>query len=106
MLFASSAFAWGAYAADQAAGEDPSKDGYGYAVNSASAAAAEREALAQCRAHGNTGCKVLGSFQRCGSYASSSYNWGIGSGSTPRNAQNDARKACADNCEIVHSICE
>lgn len=95
----------GAIAVDDEVGEeDP---GYGWATGYNNRAEAERNALKECRAHGNTNCKVVVWFEACGAYAASHKYYGYGWGKSKAIAEKAALKMCArNNCQVVVSGCE
>ena len=100
-----SAFAAGAIAVDDEEGE--SDPGYGVITGASSRDEAGRQALAECRKQGNKNCKVVVRFDKCGAYAASKKNAGIGFGSTAALAKIKALEECGTNaCKIVVSECE
>jgi len=101
-----SAFAWGAIAVDDEAGTHPDDVGYGYSSGHNSAAAARSGAMAECRKQGNTGCKVVLTFEHCGAYAASHRHYGIAEGSTAAAARREAVAACGPGCQAVVANCD
>ncbi len=99
------AFAAGAIAVDDEEGDtDP---GYGVITGAASRDEAGREALAECKKQGNKNCKVVVRFDKCGAYASSKKNSGIGFGGTLAVARTKAMEECgASGCKIIVAECE
>ncbi len=99
------AFAAGAIAVDDEEGEtDP---GYGVVTGAATRDEAGRDALAECRKQGNKSCKVVVRFDKCGAYASSRKNAGIGFGGTLNLAKAKALEDCGANaCKIIVAECE
>lgn len=99
------AFAAGAIAVDDEEGE--SDPGYGVVTGAATRDEAGRGALAECRKSGNKNCKVVVRFDKCGAYAASKKNAGIGFGSTEALAKIKALEECGTNaCKIVVAECE
>ncbi len=104
-LVPATAFAIGAIAVDDEIGEE--EPGYGFSTGHRTKEAAFKQALKECRAHGNTNCQSKVWFQECGAYASSRKYYGIGWGSTQRAAEAMALKQCGRNsCTIKVSECE
>ena len=65
------AFAIGAIAVDDSYGDEPSGVGYGFVTLYGSKQEASAGAMDACQSEGNTDCKVVLTFQKCGAYASS-----------------------------------
>ena len=101
-----SALAWGAIAVDDEQGTHPDDVGYGFSSGHNSAAAARSGAMAECRKQGNTGCKVVLTFARCGAYAASHRHYGIAEGTSATAAGRDAVAACGAGCKVVVGECE
>ncbi len=100
-----SAFAAGAIAVDDEQGDD--EPGYGIVVGEDTREDAGREALKACRKSGNTDCKVVVRFDKCGAYAASKKYYGIGYGSSLNKAKSMALDACGNsNCKVLVSDCE
>ncbi|MEN9842868.1 MAG: hypothetical protein RLZZ612_697 [Pseudomonadota bacterium] len=99
------AWAVGAIAVDDEVGDtDP---GYGIVTGMDSEQAAKAGAMQECRASGNKNCRVAVWFNKCGAYASSRKNEGIGYGSSKSVAERKALDECgASGCRIVVSDCE
>ena len=98
------AFAIGALAVDDAAGEEV---GYGFFTGANSEASAKSGALKECKKAGNDNCRVLGWFKTCGAYAASKNYYGYGFGATKGAAETMARKECGNSaCKIRVSECE
>lgn len=95
----------GAIAIDDEVGEeDP---GYGWSTGYKNRADAERRAVKECRAHGNTNCRAVVWFESCGAYAASRKYYGYGWGKTLAIAEKAALKMCGrNNCEVKVSGCE
>ena len=99
------AFAAGAIAVDDEEGE--SDPGYGVVTGAATRDEAGRGALAECRKSGNKNCKVVVRFDKCGAYAASKKNAGIGFGASESVAKNKALEECGTSaCKIVVAECE
>src|SRR5690606_14727951 len=100
-----SAMAVGAIAVDDEAGSTDA--GYALVTGYDSESAAKAAALKECRAAGNTNCKVAVWFKTCGSYAASSEHYGIGYGKTKQIAESKAVEDCGGgSCKVVVSDCE
>lgn len=98
-------YAAGAIAVDDEQGED--EPGYGLIVGEDTREDAAREALKACRKSGNTHCKVVVRFDKCGAYATSKKYYGVGYGSSLKKAEAMALDACGNSrCEIKISDCE
>lgn len=99
-----SAFAIGAIAVDDQAGDsDPA---YGFATGEDSKEAARKQALKYCKEHGDN-CKVVVWFETCGAYASSKKYYGYGYGATKAVATKKALEMCGQNsCQVVVAECE
>jgi hypothetical protein len=101
------ASAWGAIAVDDDYGDDPSNSGYALVTSAASRAEAAAEAMADCQAAGNSSCRVVLTFPRCGAYAASAQNYGIGTGNTVRQAEQRALSDCdGPGCRILVADCD
>lgn len=99
------AFAAGAIAVDDEEGE--AEPGYGVITGAASRDEAGQQALAECRKQGNKSCKVAVRFDKCGAYAASKQNFGIGYGNTEGLAKAKALEDCGANaCKIIVAECE
>src|SRR5438105_13174660 len=83
------AFATGAIAVDDQVGSKPSDAGYGIGFGDTKDSA-QKAALAKCQAMGNSSCKVMVWFDKCGAYASSNEKYGIGWGGTEDDAKSKA----------------
>ncbi len=105
LAFSSNAFAIGAIAVDDSAGD--TEPGYGISVGEETEAAAKKAALKLCKSAGNDNCKVVGWFKTCGAYASSKKYYGYGFGATKATATKAALEMCGQNsCTIVTTECE
>ena len=98
---------WDAIAVD----DDTSTKGgdAGYGVGSGNTkAAAEADAMKNCKSEGNTGCAVEVSYKdMCGAYASSKKYSGHGTGMTKEAASKAALSSCGDaHCKIVATDCD
>ncbi len=100
------AFAAGAIAVDDEAGQDPETVGYGIAVGEHSRDEAAAAAMDRCRSKGNTHCRIVVRFDKCGAYAVSQADFGVGWGNSLREAQNAALNRCGSNCRVAVSDCE
>lgn len=103
-LFQGSAFAVGAIAVDDSAGEtDPA---YGFATGYDSEGEAKKAAMKFCKENGEN-CKVVVWFKTCGAYASSKKFYGYGFGATKAVATGKALEMCGQNsCKVVVAECE
>jgi hypothetical protein len=101
------AIAWGAIAVDHDFGEDPEDSGYVLvSPHHPTPAAAAADALASCQENGDH-CEVVLTFQKCGAYAASKTNFGVGTGMTLKQAERRAVAACKGaRCRVVVSDCE
>jgi hypothetical protein len=99
------AWATGAIAVDDQPGQKPSDAGYGIAFGD-SKESAEKAALAKCNSMGNSSCKVVVWFEKCGAYASSNEKYGIGWAATEDDAKSKALDQCGNGqCRLVASDC-
>ena len=99
------AFATGAIAVDDQPGQKPSDAGYGIGFGD-SKESAQAAALAKCNTAGNTSCKVVVWFEKCGAYASSNEKYGIGWAATEDDAKSKALDQCGNGqCRLVASDC-
>jgi len=104
-LTATSAFAIGAIAVDDQAGDKDA--GYGWATGYATKEEAFEAALAECKKAGNANCQSKVWFAACGAYASNANYYGIGWGPTKAAAEQKAMGDCAhSDCKIHVSACE
>jgi Domain of unknown function (DUF4189) len=100
-----SAFAWGAIAVDDKAGQSAEDAGYGFVTGEKNEAAASRGAMKECRAQ-NKACKVVITFETCGAYASSGRRWGAGEGVTEGAARRKSLVNCGNEaCKVVVAEC-
>lgn len=106
LWFAGQALAVGAIAVDDEEGLSARDVGFGFASGAATRAAAEQEALSECRQAGNAQCAVKAWFETCGAYAVSGRYFGVGWGQTLEDAVNMALEACGTGCKVVVSDCE
>jgi hypothetical protein len=107
LAHASSALAWGAIVVDHDYGEDPEDSGYVMvAQHQRTRATATSEALSTCQENGDH-CEVVLTFRKCGAYAASKTKFGVGAGSTVKQAERRAVTACSGpGCRVVVSDCE
>jgi Domain of unknown function (DUF4189) len=99
------AWAEGAIAVDDQAGNKPSDAGYGIGFGDTKESA-QAAALRICKSAGNDSCKVVVWFQNCGAYASSVEKYGIGWGESEEIAKSKALETCGNsNCRVVASEC-
>lgn len=104
-LSASSAYAIGAIAIDDQAGDK--ETGYGWATGYDTKEQAFAAALAECKKSGNSGCQSKVWFKECGAYASNKDYYGIGWGTSKEVAEQKAMSQCGhSDCEIRVSACE
>jgi hypothetical protein len=102
---AGNAWAEGAIAVDDQPGQKPSDAGYGIGYGD-SKETAQNAALAKCNSEGNTSCKVVVLFEKCGAYASSNEKYGVGLGDTEEDAKTAAIQQCGNgHCRVVASDC-
>ena len=106
MCVSAGAFAAGAIAVDDEEGQHHEDVGYGVSVGAQSRDEAGGEAMRRCRSEGNTHCRVVVRFDKCGAYAVSSAHYGVGWGTSLRTAQNMALDKCGSNCRVAVSECE
>jgi hypothetical protein len=107
-LLTSPAVAWaeGAIAVSDDAGDKPSDAGYGIGFGD-SKESAKDAALRKCKAMGNESCRVAVWFKKCGAYASSAERYGIGWGDSEQDAKDKSLDQCGgDHCRVVASDCE
>lgn len=103
---ATPAFAVGAIAVDDEAGQTGKDAGYGIG-HGEDRRSAEHDALRECRKAGNDSCKVAVWYKNCGAYAASRNYFGIGYGDSEDVAKHKALEDCAkDGCHIVVSDCD
>src|SRR5262245_25136286 len=107
LAHADAAFAWGAIAVDHDYGEDPEDSGYVMvAQGHPTGAAAANDALTSCQDNGDR-CEVVLTFQKCGAYAASKTRFGVGIGTTLKQAEARAIASCkGSGCRIVVSDCD
>lgn len=98
------AYAAGAIAVDDEAGEIDA--GYGIAVGLDTREEAAKEALKYCKEFGNTSCKVVARFDTCGAYVTSRDYYGVGWGGTKQAAVRMAKEQCGESCKVIVSECE
>jgi hypothetical protein len=100
-----SVWAAGAIAVDDQPGSKPSDAGYGIGFGDTKESA-QTAALKKCNAVGNSSCKVVVWFDKCGAYASSNEKYGIGWGGSEDDAKSKALEQCGnDQCRVVASDC-
>ncbi len=103
---AQSAFAWGAIAVDDEAGQSARDIGYGYVTGANSEAAAERGAMAECRKRNTKNCKVALTFETCGAYAVDKSNWGAAEGISEAASRRGAIAYCGTAaCKVAVAVC-
>jgi hypothetical protein len=100
----SAAYAAGAIAVDDQAGDTDA--GYGLAVGADTREEAAKQALQYCKEEGNTSCKVVVRFDKCGAYASSKDFYGVGWGNSKQAAIDMAKEKCGDHCKVIVSDCD
>jgi hypothetical protein len=103
----SSAFAWGAIVVDHDYGEDPEDSGYVMLTQKhRTSDAAASEALLACQDNGDH-CEVVLKFQKCGAYAASKTNFGVGAAMSLKQAERRAVASCKGaGCRVVVSDCQ
>jgi hypothetical protein len=100
------ALAVGAIAVDDEAGQRAGDAGYGIGHGD-TRAAAEHDAMVQCRKAGNDSCKIAVWYKVCGAYAASKSYYGIGYGNTEGAAKHKALENCDNSsCRIAASDCD
>lgn len=104
LAISSNAWAIGAIAVDDEAGNR--EVGYGFVTGYDSKEEAYKAAMAECRNAGNTGCRTVSWFEKCGAYAVSKNYYGAGWGATQKAAEKMALEACGGGCSISVSECE
>ncbi len=103
-LGGASAYAAGAIAVDDAVGDEP---GFGTAIGEDTQAEAAKAALKECKKVGNSDCRVVVRFEKCGAYAHSKKYFGVGTGSTKAKARDAALAECGNSaCKILVVECE
>ncbi len=101
------ALAWGAIAVDDSYGDEPSGAGYGFATQFSSRQQANVGAMDACQNEDNDNCTIVLTFKGCGAYASSTTNYGVGTGADLATAEKRALADClASDCIVVVSDCE
>lgn len=97
---------WDSIAVDDDTSTAAGNAGYGVGTGG-SKAAAEADAMKNCKSEGNKGCQVEISFQSgCGAYASSKQHSGDGTGATKAAASAAAKSNCGDgSCKVVVADC-
>jgi len=104
-LTATSAFAIGAIAVDDQAGDKDA--GYGWATGYATKEEAFAAALAECKKAGNANCQSKVWFAKCGAYASNKDYYGIGWGASKDAAESKAMGDCGhSDCKVHVSACD
>ena len=102
----SPAWAIGAIAVDDEEGQTAKDVGYGIGHGDTKEAAFA-EAKSECKKAGNTDCKGVVWYTKCGAYAASSKNSGIGTGATEDIAKKKAVSDCGVSaCKVAVSACE
>lgn len=106
LALSTQAFAAGAIAVDDEEGGGVEDVGYGIGFGKTRDDAG-REAMKQCREHGNKNCKVKVRFDGCGAYAVSKNYYGIGWGKTGSQAERAALDQCGRSaCKVAVSECD
>jgi Domain of unknown function (DUF4189) len=99
--------AWGAIAVDDEPGLDPDSVGYGIISGYAIEVEAINDAIDACKDEGNDDCRIVLVFRKCGAYAASKYNYGVGTAPTLREAEHDALASCGERvCRVIASDCD
>ncbi|MBS4098049.1 MAG: DUF4189 domain-containing protein [Sulfuricella sp.] len=101
-----SAFAVGAIAVDDMAGDKPGDVGYYVAAGEKTKEAVKKAALKGCKDLGLKNCRIGVWYSTCGAYATSIVANAYGIGKTKEAASNAALKSCGKACEIVAAECE
>jgi hypothetical protein len=100
---ATTAFATGAIAVNDAQGT--SADDAGYAVGyGGSKEEASANAVKECKAAGNDSCEIALTFEQCGAYIGNKAYYATGVGATEAAAQEAAQADCPD-CKLIVSDC-
>ena len=100
------AWAIGAIAVDDEAGQAAKDIGYGIG-HGTTKEAAFAAAMKECASAGNTACKSQVWFTACGAYAASANYSGIGTGATEAAAQRAAVQQCGkSSCKVAVSACD
>jgi hypothetical protein len=100
-------FAWGAIAVDDEPGLDPDSVGYGIISGYAIETEAINDAIDACKDEGNEDCRIVLVFRKCGAYAASTYNYGVGTAPTLREAEQQALASCGlRECRVIVSDCD
>ncbi len=103
-LSATNVYAAGAIAVDDAVGDEP---GFGTSIGEDTQAEAAKAALKECKKAGNSDCRVVVRFEKCGAYAHSKKYFGVGTGSTKAKARENALAECGNSaCKILVVECE
>jgi hypothetical protein len=107
LAYAGSAFAWGAIVVDHDYGEDPEDSGYVMITQKhPTSQAAASEAMLACQENGDH-CEVMLTFQKCGAYAASKTNFGVGAAASLKAAERRAVASCKGaGCRVVVSDCQ
>src|SRR5262249_43526373 len=99
--------AWGAIAVDDEPGLDPDGIGYGIISGYAIETEAINDAIDACKDEGNGDCRIVLVFRRCGAYAASTYNYGVGTAQTLREAERQALASCGlREYRVIVSDCD
>ena len=106
MAMSTQVFAAGAIAVDDDEGGTAEEVGFGIGFGKTRDEAG-KEAMSECRKHGNTNCKVKVRFDGCGAYAASKRYFGIGWGKTVAQAEKAALEQCGRSaCKVAVSECD
>jgi hypothetical protein len=106
-LFGSAAFGWGALAIEDDPDLLPTQVNYGLISGYAVRAEALSDAVRACRDNSSESCRVVLVFRKCGAYAASPNNFGVGTSDTLREAEQRALASCGDHaCEIIVADCD
>jgi hypothetical protein len=101
------ALAWGSIAVDDDDNDDPDDIGYGLISGYAIKSEAVKDALAACKDEGNDNCHTVLTFPKCGAYAASPTDFGVGAATTLRESESRALASCGGaSCKIVVSDCD
>jgi hypothetical protein len=99
--------AWGAIAVDDEPGLDPDDIGYGIISGYAIEIEAIQDAIDACKDEGNETCRIILVFRKCGAYAASTDNYGVGTAQTLREAEKQALASCGERkCRVIVSDCD
>ena len=104
---AQTVLAWGAIAVDDEPGLAPDSVGYGLISGYAIEVEAINDAIDACKEEGNDDCRIVLVFRKCGAYAASTDNYGVGNATTLREAEQRALASCGERaCRVIVSDCD